>query len=130
MIDGNECAHIVVNELIEQDTIEIKAEEGAQIEAGLEVKNAEIRAVAGGIIQLNGRAVQQHIELDTGGIFEGNELHTETSSIRVQAGGETSIYATQFAGIKVRAGGAIYVHGNPKKVEENKFKGGTIKIMR
>lgn len=130
VIDGNEGAHIVANELIEQDAIEIRAQEGAQIEAGLEVKNAEIRVVTGGIIQLNGRAVHQHVEINTGGIFEGKELHTETTAIRVQAGGEASIYATQSAKIKVRAGGDIYVYGNPKEVEENKFIGGTVKIMR
>lgn len=66
VIDGNEGAHIVANELIEQDAIEIRAQEGAHIEAGLEVKNAEIRAVTGGIIQLNGRAVHQHIEINRG----------------------------------------------------------------
>jgi len=130
VIDGNEGSHIVANELIEQDAIEIRAQEGAQIEAGLKVKNAEIRAVTGGIIQLNGRARHQHIEINTGGVFEGKELHTETTAIRVQAGGEASIYASRSAEIKVRAGGDIYVYGNPKEVEENKFIGGTIKIMR
>ncbi len=130
VIDGNEGAHIVANEGIEQDAIEIRAQEGAQIEAGLKVKTAEIRAVTGGIIQLNGRAVHQHIEINTGGIYEGKELKTETTVIRVQAGGEASIYASQSAEIKVRAGGDIYVYGNPKEVEKNKFLGGTIKIMR
>ncbi|HEA28525.1 MAG TPA: DUF2807 domain-containing protein [Leeuwenhoekiella sp.] len=130
VIDGNEGSRIVANELIEQNDIEIRAQEGAQIEAGLEVKNAEIRAVTGGIIQLNGRAAHQHIEINTGGIFEGKELHTETTAIRVRAGGEAAIYASQSAEIKVRAGGDIHVYGNPKEVEENKFIGGTIKIMR
>ncbi|MGB3776595.1 MAG: head GIN domain-containing protein, partial [Leeuwenhoekiella sp.] len=130
IIDGNEGAHITANELLEQESIEIKAQEGARVEAGLEVDNVNIRGVTGGIIKLTGRANHQFIKINTGGIFEGKELHTNTTEILVQAGGEAEVHASKKVDVKVRAGGNVNVYGNPEEVNQSKLIGGTVKIMR
>ena len=126
VIDANEGSRIVCNELVEQDRIELRAQEGARIEIGMKVHNAEIRAVTGGIVAASGLATNQVITLNTGGIFEGRDLKTESSSIRVSTGGEAELYASEEVDIQIRAGGDVSVWGSPEKVYKDQVFGGRI----
>ncbi|MEJ2162459.1 MAG: DUF2807 domain-containing protein [Robiginitalea sp.] len=125
-IDANEGARITVNELLEQDRIELRAQEGAQIEAGLKVRDAEIRAVTGGVILASGVATNQVITIYTGGIFEGRDLKTNFSSIKMSAGGEAELFASEEVNIQIRAGGDVYVYGDPIRVNKDTMMGGRI----
>lgn len=129
IIDGNEGAEITSNELIEQDEIEIKMQEGARIKVGLQVREVNFRAVTGGIIDASGIAQQQDITVNTGGSFEGMDLKTERADIFVQAGGEVEAYASKKVDIVIRAGGDVIVYGNPEEVKRKRTFGGRIKIM-
>jgi hypothetical protein len=128
IIDGNEGAKIVCNEVIEKDRIELRAQEGAQIKIGMRVANADIRAVTGGIVEASGIATNQVIVLNPGGIFEGRDLKTEVASIKISAGGEAELYASDKVDINVKAGGDVSVYGNPKEVNKNTLAGGRIVI--
>lgn len=130
VIDGNEGAEIVVNELIEQPKIEIRVQEGAKVKAGIEVENAEMRAVTGGIINASGTAKYQNIEVNTGGIYEGKSLETTDTKLRIQAGGEADIFARRTAEVKIRAGGDVNVYGNPTELIKDKFIGGRVTVMK
>ena len=129
VIDGNEGAVITSNELIEQDKIEIKMQEGARVKVGLQVREALLRAVTGGIIEASGQATVQRVKVNTGGIYEGRSLETETAEIFVQAGGEVEAYASKMADLTIRAGGDIVIYGNPAEVKKHRTFGGRIKIM-
>ncbi|WP_430965945.1 head GIN domain-containing protein [Spongiimicrobium sp. 2-473A-2-J] len=129
VIDGNEGAKIVCNELVEQDRIELRAQEGARIRIGMQVDYADIRAVTGGIVETSGLAKSQYIVLNTGGIFEGRALKTEFSSVKISAGGEAELFASDQVDINVRAGGDVYVYGNPNEINKNTFAGGRIFIQ-
>ncbi len=126
VIDSNEGARIVCNELVEQDRIELRAQEGARIEIGMQVEHAEIRAVTGGMVEASGLATNQVIRLNTGGIFEGRDLKTDTSDIRITAGGEAELFASEKLDIAIRAGGDVYVYGNPRQVSKDQVFGGRI----
>lgn len=126
VIDANEGARIVCNELIEQDRIEVRAQEGARVEIGMQVRDAEIRAVTGGIVRASGQATNQVIRINTGGIFEGRELRTDYSDIRVSTGGEAELFAAEAVDIEIRAGGDVYVYGNPREVRRDRIFGGRI----
>lgn len=128
-IDANEGARIVGNELITQDRIELKAQEGARIEVGLEVTDADIRAVTGGIVMASGLANNQVIVINTGGVFEGRDLKTGYSSVKISAGGEAELFASEEVDIHIRAGGDVYVYGNPDRVHKKKMMGGRIYIQ-
>ena len=130
VIDGNEGAEIVVNELIEQPKIEIRVQEGAQVKAGLEVENAEMRAVTGGITNASGTAKIPNLEVNTGGIYEGKSLETTDTNLRIQAGGEADIFARRTAEVKIRAGGDVHVYGNPTELIKDKFIGGRVTVMK
>jgi len=128
LIDGNEGAKITSNAQIKQNTIALKVQEGAQIKVGLDVNHVDVRAVTGGIIDASGLAKNQVVVLNTGGVFEGKALTTETASVKITAAGEAEIHATESVDVKVKAGGDVYVYGNPKEVNKRTFAGGRIYI--
>lgn len=125
-IDANEGARIVCNATVEQEHITLKAQEGAKIKIGMTVEEVAIRAVTGGIVEASGLAKNQVIVLNTGGIFEGRELKTEVASIKISAGGEAELHATEKLDINVKAGGDVVVYGNPREVNKNTLAGGRI----
>ncbi|MEM7483726.1 MAG: head GIN domain-containing protein [Bacteroidota bacterium] len=129
IIDGNEGAEITCNEMVKKSKIELRAQEGAKIHIGMDVDYADIRAVTGGIVEASGLAKSQTVVLNTGGIFEGRELRTSNTDIKISAGGEAEVFASEQIDIKVKAGGDVNVYGNPKKVYKNTFVGGRVYIM-
>lgn len=128
VIDGNEGARITANEQIKQNAIELRTQEGAKIKVGLDVAYVEIRAVTGGIVEASGLAKSQDIVLNTGGVFEGRDLKTEDSKIKISAGGESDINASESVDITIKAGGDVNVYGNPKEINKNTFAGGRVHI--
>ncbi|MCX2719141.1 head GIN domain-containing protein [Lentiprolixibacter aurantiacus] len=129
IIDGNEGARIVANELIERDRIEVRAQEGARIRLGLEVDNIDVRAVTGGIVEASGRATNQFVVINTGGVVEAKDLKSEEASVKISAGGEAELFVSQKVDINVKAGGDVYVYGNPGEVIKNTFAGGRVYIQ-
>ncbi|QHI37540.1 hypothetical protein IMCC3317_29190 [Kordia antarctica] len=127
-IDSNEGAIVVSNETITQPYLELKAQEGGKINVGLEVENLDCKAVSGGIIEASGKATHQEVILNTGGIYEGEKLITEQTKVKVSAGGNAVISASVLADAKVRAGGYIEIHGDPKTIKKDRLFGGKIKV--
>jgi hypothetical protein len=127
IIDGNEGAFISSNELIEQNQIELRAQEGAQLKIGLDVDQVTIKAVSGGIIETRGKAISQNITLNTGGIYEGKSFETQNTTVNIRAAGEADVYASKTVDAKVIAGGDVYIYGNPENVKEKTTLGGRIK---
>ena len=129
VIDGNEGAFITANELIEQNQIELRAQEGAHLKIGLDVDQVAIKAVSGGIIETRGKAISQDITLNTGGVYEGKAFETKNTSVNIKAAGEADVNASKTVDARVIAGGDIYIYGNPQSVKEKTTLGGRIKHM-
>ncbi|SDR73936.1 Putative auto-transporter adhesin, head GIN domain [Formosa sp. Hel1_31_208] len=129
IIDGNEGAFISANELIEQNSIELKAQEGARLKIGLDVNQVTIKAVSGGVVETKGKAISQDITLNTGGVYEGKSFETQNTTVNIKAAGEADINASKTVNAKVIAGGDIFIYGNPEKVNEKRTLGGRIKRM-
>jgi len=126
VIDGNEGAFITANELIEQDYIELKSQEGAHLKIGLDVEKLNVKAVSGGIVETLGKATLQDITLNTGGIYKGKTFQTTQTTVSIKAGGDAKVRASNIVDAKVRAGGTVKIYGNPKTVIENIALGGTV----
>ncbi|MGB6268822.1 MAG: head GIN domain-containing protein [Olleya sp.] len=129
VIDGNEGAFISSNELIKQNYIELRAQEGARLKIGLDVDKVDIRAVTGGIIETRGKAISQDITLNTGGVYEGRSFETQNTSVNIKAAGEADIHASKVVNAKVLAGGDVFIYGNPESINENTTFGGRVKRM-
>ncbi|WP_421805947.1 head GIN domain-containing protein [Flagellimonas sp.] len=128
VIDGNEGSQITCNEMVQKSKIELRAQEGATIRIGMDVDYADIRAVTGGIVKASGLAKNQTVVINTGGIFEGRELRTSTTDVKISAGGEADVFASELVDVNVRAGGDVHVYGNPQTVNKRTFVGGRVYI--
>lgn len=129
VIDANEGSRVKFKNSIEQYEIDLKTQEGAQIDADLKVTYANLRAVTGGIINCTGTSKNQDISVYTGGEVDAERLISEFSEVSIQAGGEVSVNASERLEIKIKAGGDVYIYGNPKLVDENRVLGGRVKRM-
>lgn len=129
VIDANEGSIITANNLIKQDKLELRSQEGATIDARLEVDYLKVRAVTGGIIETRGEVNTQDITIFTGGIYNGESLNTQTTTVNINVAGEANVRATGTVDAKIRAGGNVYVYGNPKTITENIALGGNLKRM-
>jgi len=130
ILDVNEGATISSVDTIKQYEINLKAQEGGKINVHLEVKIANIKAVSGGIIKAHGSATKQKVSLNTGGVYEGKNLQTETTTVIIKAAGNAEVNASELADIKIRAGGNVFVYGDPKTIIENRVFGGRVKRMK
>lgn len=129
VIDVNEGSYVTSDDTFQQQKMELRAQEGGVIKITLEVSENEVKAVTGGQVEVSGNAVRQDISINTGGIFSGKNFETESTYVSISAAGEAYINASKLADIKVRAGGDVYIYGNPEKVNESKVFGGRIKRM-
>ena len=129
IIDGNEGSKIHSKDVIKQFELDLKAQEGASINIPCNVTYLNIKAVTGGIIDVSGTSQKQNISLLTGGIYNGENNSTENTKISINAAGEAYVKASKVVDIKIRAGGDVYIYGNPETVNENKVFGGRVKRM-
>ncbi|MDD7885946.1 head GIN domain-containing protein [Flavivirga sp. 57AJ16] len=129
IIDVNEGARVFSKDTIKQFEIDLNAQEGGKIEAKLDVKYANIRSVTGANIQTSGIAKHQDISIYTGGVYEGEDLKTEFTDVSVRIAGEAHVRAKTLVNAKIRAGGNVFIYGNPERVDESKVLGGRIKRM-
>lgn len=126
LIDANENAKITSDETIEGERIEIKAQEGGQIHLKVALNDAYVKSISGSKVVLSGSSKTQEVLVNTGGRVENEMLGTEKTKVTVNAGGRANVKASDFVAAKVRAGGYIYIHGNPKEVKRDKVFGGKI----
>lgn len=126
VIDVNEDAFIRSEDVFKQDVLELKAQEGGEIELNCETEQLLIKSVTGGEIITKGFSNNQDIRINTGGMYDGTTFKTEFTTITVSAGGNAKIYATKYVKADVKGGGKVDVYGDPKKMDEKTVFGGTI----
>ncbi|WP_435624020.1 head GIN domain-containing protein [Flagellimonas sp.] len=129
VLDTNEDARISSEDTFSQNVLELKAQEGGELEINCQVEQLLIKAVTGGEVMAKGFSKNQDVIINTGGGYNGKELKTEFTTISVNAGGRASIYATEYVKATVKAGGLVEVYGDPVKMDEKKVFGGKIKRM-
>ncbi len=129
IIDVNEDARIASEETIKQDVLELKAQEGGELDINAEVEQLLIKTVTGGVIKTSGTSDLQDVAINTGGVYEGKNLKTKFSTVNVNAGSRAEIYAIDYVKAVVKAGGEVLVYGDPAKMEEKTVFGGTVTRM-
>lgn len=129
VIDVNEDARMSTASIMKQEILELKAQEGGELVVIAEVEQMLIKCVTGGVIRTTGYGDVQDVQINTGGIYEGKNFSSKFSTINVNAGSRAEINAKDYVKATVKAGGEVWVYGNPKKLEERTVFGGTIKRM-
>lgn len=130
VIDVNEDARISSQETLIQDVLELRAQEGGEIQLNCQTEQLLIKAVSGGDIIATGFSDNQDIIINTGGSYDGKAFKTKFTTVTVNAGGNANIYATDYVKANVKAGGKVFVYGDPLKMDEQTVFGGKIERMR
>lgn len=129
IIDANEGAFVSSNDIIEQFELKTKVQEGGNIKLKVkDLKFLDIKAVSGGGISIKGNSKNQTVDVNTGGSYDGEDLITEKTTVTIKAAGVAHVNATAKVVAKVRAGGTVYVYGNPENIDKNTILGGKIII--
>ena len=129
VIDVNEDARITSQETFQQEVLEVKAQEGGEIQIRAEVTQFLVKAVTGGLITAEGSSKNQDVQINTGGIYRGKDFQTGFCTVNVNAGSQAEIHASDYVKATVKAGGEVLVYGDPSKMDEKTVFGGTIKRM-
>lgn len=129
VIDVNEDAKISSDDIIRQDVLELKAQEGGELVINAEVDQLLIKTVTGGVIETSGTSKLQDVAINTGGVYQGKQLKTKFSTVNVNAGSRAEIYASDYVKATVKAGGEVLVYGDPAKMDEKTVFGGTVTRM-
>lgn len=112
---------------VKQDLVRMRAKEGAIIIANIDVEDFSGSAVTGGNLNVVGQAQKQALDIKTGGQFKGENLHGRIVDVKVTGGGNANVFSNEYVNAFVRAGGHIYIYGNPQKIDQQTTFGGTIK---
>ena len=112
---------------ISQPILKVRASEGAEVMATIDVENLIAGASTGGTLNLMGNALIQEIDIKAAGEFKGENLKGDNINVNLNGGGNANIHATKYVNATARAGGNIYIYGNPEKVEEKASFGASIK---
>ena len=126
-IYANEGSQIFSNKKLASPSLILNAKEGASIEVEIKVNSLDAKTTSGGYILASGTASSQTVVSNAGGIFKGEDLKTKTTTVTVNAGGEATVFATDFVTAKTRAGGNIHIFGGAK-VDQKTTVGGSIHI--
>ena len=125
-ISASEGSYISSETEFKQTILSLNSMSGAEINIDVNVDKVNVKANAGGIITLSGKAKNQDVVITSGGILKAKDLHTTQTSISVSAGGKAEINATTLVDAKVKAGGSIFIYGKPKQINKEVSIGGTI----
>ena len=129
LIDANENAKIRSEETLTGDRLDVRAQEGGKVDLSIKAEDLYTRSTTGGEVTLTGSGRTQEGMVNTGGKTYNQKLNTTETTVTVQAGGRADVKAADKVKAKVRAGGSIYIYGNPKTVEKDKVFGGKIEIV-
>lgn len=130
VIDVNEDARIASEETYVQNILELKAQEGGEIQLDCQTEQLLIKAVSGGDVITTGFTENQDIIINTGGKYDGKLFKTKFTTVSVNAGGEAKVYATDYVKANVKAGGKVLIYGNPEKIDEKTVFGGKVERMQ
>ena len=129
LIDANENAEITSEDTISGSEVKLAAQEGGKITLEIDIDDLYVKSTSGAVVTLSGKAIMQEAVANAGGKVLNEKLNTTETKVTVNAGGSASVNASDKMEAKVRAGGSIYVYGNPKDLKQDKIFGGKIKIM-
>lgn len=129
-VETNEGSYLGCDSVVKSTSFEIIAKEGSKIRMNLEVYLLKARTANGSVVMVTGKAKNQDVIVNSGGIYQADRLITEQTMITGNAGGDALIYASELVDAKIRAGGTILIYGNPKQVNEKIIAGGTIRQIK
>lgn len=107
-------------------SINIKASEGSKQVLRITSEKIESRVNSGATLTVEGSTTSHELSILGGGIFEGENLTTEQTKVKVTGGGIAYTHANTLLDATVSVGGTVRVYGKPTKLITKKIVGGSI----
>lgn len=126
IIDANEGS-VVTGKNLQEEKIEIKAQEGAFVNLVLKCQFLKVRSSSGAVIKLSGSTKNQTVSADLGATYHGYNLSVSgVSDVKASSGAKIEINAGETLDARVSFGGTIFYKGKPKVLDKKKVIGGSI----
>jgi hypothetical protein len=125
-IDANEGSIVEVSGEIKGQELTFRTQEAAIIFARVNSRKINAKAVSGGKVNLEGKAEEQVVEINTGGLYYGKDLRTSRTEVSAGTAGKGEIYATDYVKATAKLGGTVEIFGRPGEVDKKTSLGGRI----
>ncbi len=125
-IDANEASLVQVDGILEGEEKTFRAQEGARILARVAAKKVISKAISGGLLEIEGKAETQEVQINSGGQYFGKNLRTRETVISCTTAGRGEIYATNYCKATAKLAGTIEIFGRPNEVDQKTVLGGKI----
>ena len=125
-LEANEGSRIASEAVVSAEDFDIITKEGSIIELTVEVKNLTVKMNDGSKVNLEGTVINQDVLLNSGSIYKAEKLQTSSATITANTGAEGFIRVADLVNAKCRAGGKVYIYGNPKRINKKIIAGGKI----
>ena len=108
-VEANEGSRIASESVVEASNFDVITKEGSVVELTLDVEDLHVKMNDGSKINLEGKATNQDVILNSGSIYKAQKLITNKTTITANTGAEAFVNASDLVNAKVRAGGKVYI---------------------
>jgi hypothetical protein len=126
-VEAKQGSRVEIKTMMRQAVVSFRAKEGSEILADVNVEDFSASAVTGGQLKISGTADQQEIDVSSAGEFKGENLIGKDVDVTINGGGTANVFSKEFVKARVRAGGSIFIYGDPVRLDQATTLGGTIK---
>ncbi len=122
-------ADVTARQVITQETLDIKATSGADIDLQVKANNLSSSVTSGAMINLTGKVNTHKASATSGADLKSHDLVSLVTEAKATSGATIKIYAKkEFTG-KATSGAGITYYGQPERVSEDENSGGNIRRM-
>ena len=125
-IDANEGSHIEVSGELKGEELTFRTQEGASIAAEVNSRRICAKAVSAGKITLEGKAEEQEVDINTGGLYFGRNLRTQRTEVSAGTAGKGEVNASEYVKATAKLGGTVEIFGRPDEIDKKTSLGGRI----
>lgn len=128
-VEANDGCNIGASSVINTTNFQIIGKQNSKIKLNFKADKINARLSQGSKLDLLGTIDNLDVIASNSSKVFAKDCIVKQANVNVNAGGEIYVNASQVVDAKVRAGGSIFIHGNPKKVNKELILGGDI-IMK
>ena len=125
-VEANEGSNIGFDKPVNANDFDILVKEGSNIKINLTAKKIVARVTQGSKLELNGSTDNLDVVANSASNLKADKCKSKNATVAVNAGAIVLVNVTEIVDAKVRAGGTITIHGNPKQVNQKTILGGEI----
>ena len=123
---ANTGAEVDIADLLQADELDMKANTGAEINGKVEIGKLKLDQNTGSRVTLTGKADKLEAEGSTGSRFNGEDLTTNNSDVKVNTGARITVSAEKELQVKASTGGIVRYKGSAGIREIKTNTGGTV----